>query len=81
MKNNEFTITDELLATRGQRFFNCILDLLIVHTILASIVTTVVIIGDVTNNYDLKAWVESTPLLERLFFWIVVLDFLSHWKP
>ncbi len=73
MKNNEFTITDELLATRGQRFFNCILDLLIVHTILASIVTTVVIIGDVTNNYDLKAWVESTPLLERLFFWIVML--------
>lgn len=73
MKNNEFTITDELLATRGQRFFNCILDLLIVHTILASIVTTVVIIGDVTNNYDLKAWVESTTLLERLFFWIVML--------
>ena len=54
MENIKFTVTDDLLATRGQRFMNCILDLLIVHTILISIATTVVIIGDVTNNYGIN---------------------------
>jgi uncharacterized RDD family membrane protein YckC len=73
MKNNEFSVTDDLLATRGQRFFNCILDLLIVHIILASIETTVIIIGDVSNNYELSNWIESTTTVEKLLFWSVIL--------
>ena len=73
MKNNEFSVTDDLLATRGQRFLNCILDLLIVHTILVSIATTVVIIGDITNNYNLSGWIESTTTFQRLLFWFVIL--------
>jgi len=73
MKNNEFSVTDDLLATRGQRFFNCILDLLIVHIILASIGTTIIIIGDVSNNYELSNWIESTTTVEKLLFWSVIL--------
>ena len=73
MKNNEFSVTDDLLATRGQRFLNCILDLLIVHTVLVSIATTVIIIGDITNNENLSNWAKSTTTLERLFFWAVTL--------
>lgn len=73
MKNNEFSVTDDLLATRGQRFLNCILDLLIVHIILASIGTTVIIIGDVSNNYELSNWIESTTTVEKLLFWSVIL--------
>ena len=73
MKNNQFTVTDDVLATRGQRFFNCILDLLIVHIILASIGTTIIIIGDVSNNYELSNWIESTTTVEKLLFWSVIL--------
>ena len=73
MKNNEFSVTDDLLATRGQRFFNCILDLLIVHIILGSIGTTIIIIGDVSNNYELSNWIESTTTVEKLLFWSVIL--------
>ena len=73
MKNNEFSVTDDLLATRGQRFFNCILDLLIVHIILGSIGTTIIIIGDVSNNYELSNWIESTTTIEKLLFWSVIL--------
>jgi uncharacterized RDD family membrane protein YckC len=73
MKNNEFSVTDDLLATRGQRFFNCILDLLIVHIILGSIGTTIIIIGDVSNNYELSNWIESTTTVEKLLFWSVML--------
>jgi len=73
MGNIKFTVTDDLLATRGQRFMNCILDTLIVHIILVSIATTIVIIGNVTNNYDLTKWAESTTTFQRLFFWAVML--------
>lgn len=73
MKNNTFTVTDDLLATRGQRIFNCILDLLIVHTVLISIATTVVIIGDITSNIDLSNWAKSTTTFEKFLFWIVIL--------
>ena len=73
MENTKFAVTEDLLATRGQRIFNCLLDLLIVHTVLISIATTVVIIGDITNNNDLSNWAKSTTTLERLFFWAVIL--------
>jgi len=73
MENIKFTVTDDLLATRGQRFMNCILDTLIVHIILVSIATTIVIIGNVTDNYDLTKWAESTTTFQRLFFWAVML--------
>jgi uncharacterized RDD family membrane protein YckC len=73
MENTKFAVTEDLLATRGQRIFNCILDLLIVHTVLVSIATTAVIIGDITNNNDLSNWAKSTTTLERLFFWVVIL--------
>ena len=73
MKNNTFKVTDDLWATRGQRFINCILDTLIVHIILVSIATTLVIIGNIINNYDLSKWIESTTTLERLLLWVVML--------
>jgi uncharacterized RDD family membrane protein YckC len=73
MKNNEFTVTDDVLATRGQRFLNCIVDVLIVHTILVSIATTIVIIADITNNYIISGWIESTTTFQRLFFWFAIL--------
>ncbi|TRX27998.1 RDD family protein [Flavobacterium franklandianum] len=72
MKNTEFTVTVDLLATRGQRLINCFLDLLIVHIIMGSIGTTVIIIGDITNNYELSNWIESTTTLEKLLFWFVI---------
>jgi uncharacterized RDD family membrane protein YckC len=73
MENIKFAVTEDLLATRGQRILNCILDLLIVHTVLVSIATTVIIIGDITNNENLSNWAKSTTTLERLFFWAVTL--------
>jgi uncharacterized RDD family membrane protein YckC len=73
MENNKFIVTDNLWATRGQRFINCILDLLIVHIILVSIATTVEIIGNIAYSYDLSKWVGSITTLQRLFLWAVLL--------
>jgi len=52
---------------------NCILDTLIVHIILVSIATTLVIIGNITNNYNLAKWAESTTTFQRLLLWGVLL--------
>lgn len=73
MENTKFTVTEDLLATRGQRFINCILDLLIVHIIFASIGTTLIIIGDVTNNYEWSNWAESTTTLQKISFWSLMM--------
>jgi len=69
----KFIVTEDVLATRGQRFLNCILDLLIVHTIIVSIASTVVIIGNISKNYELTSWAESTTTIEKLLLWAVIL--------
>ena len=73
MGNIKFTVTEDLWATRGQRFVNCILDLLIVHIIIVSLATTVVIVGNVVSNYDLSKWIESTSTFERVLLWMIIL--------
>jgi uncharacterized RDD family membrane protein YckC len=73
MKNIEFTVTEDLWATRGQRFINCLVDLLIVHVIMIGLATTVVIVGNIAYNYDLSKWAESTTTLERLLIWAILL--------
>lgn len=72
MENKKFTVTDDLVASREQRFLNFILDFLIIHTILISIGTTIMIIGDVTNNYEIASWIKSTTIFQKLLFWVVI---------
>lgn len=73
MKNNKFSVTDDLLASRGQRFVNCILDTLIVHIIIATIATAVLIFGNITNNYDLTEKLESATTFQKLALWAIML--------
>ena len=75
MENKKFTITDDLLASKGERFLNFIIDLLIVYIIAISIVATINIIGDITNSYGVSNWVKSLSFIENLFFGLVILFF------
>jgi uncharacterized RDD family membrane protein YckC len=72
MKNNNFTITDDLLATRKQRFFNGILDLLISYVLWISIGTTIVIIGEISNSANLTNWINSLNVWERFASFLVI---------
>lgn len=72
MKTKEFTITEDLLATREQRFLNFIIDLGILYVIIASFETTVVIVADLTRNFELSSWVKSMTLIEKLPFAILI---------
>jgi uncharacterized RDD family membrane protein YckC len=75
MENRKFTITDDLLASKGERFLNFIIDLLIIYIIAICIVATINIIGDVTNSYGVSNWVKSLSLIENLFFGLIILFF------
>ena len=75
MENKKFTITDDLLASKGERFLNFIIDLLIIYIIAVCIVATINIIGDVTDSYGVSNWVKSLSLIENLFFGLIILFF------
>lgn len=75
MENKKFTITDDLLASKGERFLNFIIDLLITYIVAVGIVATINIICDVTASYGVSNWVKSLSLIENLFFGLVILFF------
>lgn len=72
MKTKEFTITEDLLATREQRFLNFIIDLGFLYVIIASFETTVVIVADLTRNFELSSWVKSMTLVEKIPFAMLI---------
>lgn len=75
MENKKFTITDDLLASKSQRFLNFIIDVLIIYILAISIGTTIIIIGDLTNSNAASNWVKSLTLIESFFFGLVILFF------
>lgn len=75
MENRKFTITDDLLASKGERFLNFIIDLLIIYIITVCIVATINIFGDVTNSYGASNWIKSLSFIENLFFGLIILFF------
>ena len=58
MENKKFTVTDDLLASRGQRLSNFIIDLAIEYVIWISVGATIAIFADVANSSFLKTWIR-----------------------
>lgn len=75
MENKNFIVTDDLLASKGQRFLNLVVDMLIVYSIEIGIGTTIMLIGDLTNTYYLSNWVERFTTIEIFFFGVIVFVF------
>ncbi|MFV8376359.1 RDD family protein [Flavobacterium sp. LB1P71] len=75
MENKKFTVTDDLLASKSQRFLNFLIDLLIIYIIGITIGTTITIIGDLTHSYAASNWVKALSPIENSFFGLVILFF------
>ena len=75
METKEFMITDDLLASKGQRFLNMIIDLFIVYVLTMGIGAAINILGEVTGNFKLSEWIISLTLVENILFGVVVLFF------
>jgi uncharacterized RDD family membrane protein YckC len=75
MENKKFTVTDDLLASKGQRLLNFVIDLFIIYVIEISIGTTIILIGDLTKSDTATNWVSSLSVVESFFFGLVILFF------
>ena len=73
MKNTTFTITDNLLATRGQRFLNFSIDLVFLYIIILSVGTTIVLIAEVASKFAVSAWVETMSKEEIALYSVVIM--------
>lgn len=75
MESKEFTVTDDLFASKGQRVLNLIIDLVIIYIIGLIIIATINIIGDLTNSYAASNWIRTLTVIEYSFFGLVILFF------
>lgn len=73
MENQEFTLTNDLLASKSQRFLNFIIDTLIVYSIGIGIGTTLMLIADITNSPGLSESIESMNKVEQILFGVIIL--------
>ncbi len=78
MENATFTVTDDLLASQGQRFLNFGIDVLIQYVIILGMGTTIELIADITNNYALSDWLESMSRSELLFYVVFTVFFYYY---
>ncbi|EIA09317.1 RDD family protein [Flavobacterium frigoris] len=73
MKNKEFAITENVLASQGQRFLNVIIDSLFIYILVLSAGTTIVLIGEATNNFAVSGWVENMNFVEIVAYGLLIL--------
>lgn len=73
MKNVEFTITEDLLATKQQRFLNLIIDLLFIYIIILSAGTAIMLIGEASYNLALSDWVKSMGWVEIILYSVLIM--------
>jgi uncharacterized RDD family membrane protein YckC len=78
MENKKFKVTDDLLATRQQRFLNLLIDLAFVYVIWISVGATIAIFADVSNSTLLKTWIGSMGILEKGLSFAIIAGFYYY---
>lgn len=75
MEAREFRITDEMLATQGQRFLNYIIDLIIQYFIIFALGIIFSVLSLLTGYAGIMEWIGSMGDLEGylVFFFIMIL--------
>ena len=71
MESKKSTITNDLLASKGQRLLNFIIDAIIVYIIIAAIGVTVNLVGEITKTPALTDWVSS--MNNNLMYLLIIL--------
>lgn len=75
MEAREFRITDEILATQGQRFLNYVIDLIVQYLIIFVLGFIFTILSLLTGYTGIMEWIGSMGDLEGyvVFFFVVIL--------
>ncbi|MFA9187033.1 RDD family protein [Flavobacterium sp. FBOR7N2.3] len=78
MKNEGFTITDDLQASQLQRFLNLIIDLLFIYILVLSLGTTIILVALSVDNFALSNWVTNLSAVE-IGFYTAIVAFLYYY--
>lgn len=75
MEAREFRITDEVLATQGQRFLNYVIDLIVQYLIIFVLGFIFTVLSLLTGYTGIMDWIGSMGDLEGyvVFFFVVIL--------
>lgn len=75
MEAREFTITDEVLATQGQRFLNYLIDLIVQYLIIFVLGFVFSVLSLLTGYTGIMEWIGSMGDLEGyvVFFFVLIL--------
>lgn len=64
-----------MLASKGQRFLNLIIDSLFIYFLILSTGTTIVFIAEATNYFSISGWIENMNILEITAYRSLILFF------
>ena len=73
MKSKTFKITEHILASRGQRFLNAVIDSLFIYILVLSAGTTIVLVAEATNNFEVSGWVENMSAVEVMGYGLLIM--------
>ena len=71
--SKEFEVTDDILATKQQRFANYIIDFIVQYILVFATTVVVLIICNYFEIYGVAIWVENAGRLEEYFIGIFML--------
>lgn len=78
MAQQEFQVTDDLLASRGQRFLNYILDLVIVYAIIFGLSFVTAIIATFLEAEGFLEWLGNLNKLEEyLVYFLIMIPYFT----
>lgn len=78
MENERFIVTDELLASRGHRFLNYIIDIVIIYVIIIVLTFILAIVASVFGNTEILLWLQNISDLEGyLIFFLIMIPYFT----
>lgn len=73
MESKKFSVTNDLLASQGQRFGNYLIDLIIQYVFIFLLAIVLILIAEALGNSELSFWLENMSTIESYVLGIVVL--------
>lgn len=77
MENREFEVTEDLLASHGQRILNYIIDIIIQYIIIFILASIIGIIASVLGATSILNWFQTVTDLEGTFIFIIIMLFYN----
>jgi uncharacterized RDD family membrane protein YckC len=78
MEHGEFHVTDDLLASKGQRFLNYIIDTIIIYSIIFGLSFITALIADLFEANGFLEWLQNINSLEEyLIYFLIMIPYFT----